>query len=133
MPSSNSNESTKYDCGIDSLRLQTMLRIDLREMLPMWRQIALLIDGGCGANRNTHSTANAFCFIYIKLWRNGKIRFILRRMNAVYRACIHACRVFDVDAWFGNYINHRRFSFKADGISDRSACIQSRDYKLVRR
>jgi len=45
--------------------------------------------------------------ISVQLWSARKVALVVLRMNAIHRASIHACSVFDADAGLGDRIGHR--------------------------
>lgn len=83
-----------------------MCGIHLRKFLPLIGQIFQCENGGHGADRNACTTINAFHRIDEELLRSFEIRLILAWMNAIDRARFYTRRVFDSNAWLGDYIWH---------------------------
>ncbi len=84
-----------------------MLRIDFGVLFPFLRQIIEGEDRGNRTNRYTSTAVDTLDWIDVQLSFRGKIIFVLPRMNAVDRACIHAGSVFGSDTRFSNHISHK--------------------------
>jgi hypothetical protein len=79
-------------------------RVCFSELAELSGEFVEHVDGVCGANRNTGSTIDAFLGMNVKMRDIIEAQFILRRMNAVDRACLHAQVVFGTA--IGNNVRH---------------------------
>src|SRR5579884_612365 len=75
-------------------------------VLPFFRQIVGGKDGRDRAHGNASAAINALYGINIKLGLVGVRGLVLLGVDAVYRARIHAGRVFRADTGFRDYISH---------------------------
>ena len=91
-----------------------MLRIDFGVLFPFLRQIIEGEDCGNRTNRHASAAVDALDRIDVQLSFRGKIIFVLPRMNAVDRACIHAGRVFRSDTRFSNHLSHENGRLASD-------------------
>lgn len=88
--------------------LAVVLDIDLNELTPFVRKIFVLEDCLNRTLINAQTTVDARVWIDEKLIIGFEVRFILRRMDAIYWASIDAGCVFGLDAWLGNNVWHSR-------------------------
>jgi hypothetical protein len=83
-----------------------MLGIDLNEMTPLRRQIALLKDRLYGTFIHTQTAPDAAVRINEELRGRLKRNVVLARMDAINRTNLCAGGVFAADARFSNYVDH---------------------------
>jgi len=88
-----------------------MLRIDFGILFPFFRQIIEREDRRNWTNRHTRSTVDTLDWVDVQLSLGRKIVLIFPGMNAVNRACIHACRVLCSNTGFSNYVSHENRTF----------------------
>src|SRR5713226_877124 len=85
-----------------------VIGVYLNKLLPLVRRRSLLKDRLYRTNRLAGPAVDAFLRIDIELLFLLEIFFfILGRVNAIYRADIHASGIFDVYARLSNYVGHR--------------------------
>jgi hypothetical protein len=84
-----------------------MVRVDLGKVLPLLGQVVFGENRLDWTGRLARSTVYAFRRVYIEHFRALEIRFILSRMNAIYRANVHASGVLGADAGLGDYVSHK--------------------------
>jgi hypothetical protein len=90
--------------------------IDLDEILPFFGYFFFREYGCDGAGRLAGAAVDALVGIDVELRGLCKTGFVLSRMDAINRANLNTCRVFDVYARFSDYIRHIvsvSFSFPA--------------------
>src|SRR5262249_31584985 len=84
-----------------------VLGVLVGKFLPLFRQVVESENRRNRAHRNTGATVNALHRIDIQHVRAFKLRFILLRMNAVYRTRIHAGGVLRTYARLCNHVCHK--------------------------
>src|SRR5438128_4953322 len=84
--------------------------VDLREVLPLLRQVVFGEDGLHGAGRLARAAVNAFVRVDIEQLCPLELRLILARMDAVHRTNVYAGRVLGPYAGFRNNISHLSLS-----------------------
>src|SRR5689334_1748942 len=84
--------------------------VDLREVLPLLRQVVFGEDRLYGAGRLACAAINALVRMDVEQLRRLELRLILARMDAVHRANVYASRVFGPYAGFRNNISHLSLS-----------------------
>jgi hypothetical protein len=82
------------------------VRIDGREVLPLFGQVFQRENGGHGANRHASAAINALYWAYIKLGFAFVGWFILARVNAIDGANVHASGIFGADARLSYNVGH---------------------------
>src|SRR5579863_4946153 len=87
-----------------------VLRVNLGEILPLFRQVIQGEDSGDGADRHARATVNALHRIDIELFQFREFLFVLARVDAVNRANVHAGSVFGIDTRLSDDIRHEASS-----------------------
>src|ERR1019366_10623035 len=90
--------------------LLVVLRVELGEVLPLFRQIIQGKNGGDGADRDARAAVNALDRIDVKHRHFGEVRLVLAGVDAVNRANVHAGGVFGVDTRLSDNIRHETSS-----------------------
>jgi hypothetical protein len=80
--------------------------VNLDELLPLLWDGILFKDGGHGTDRLAGRAVDALVWVNIEHGLLFKIGLVFARVDAVHGADLHACGVFDPDAWFCNDVCH---------------------------
>jgi len=88
------------------------IRVNGSVALPLLRQILESKNSGHRANRNACATIDAFHGVDIKLRDAFEAGLILARVNAIYRANVHARGILGAGAGFGDYVSHSKSPLK---------------------
>jgi hypothetical protein len=86
------------------LDLLIILRVQLSEVLQVFRELVQHVNRRGFANRNARATVNALDWAYKKLFCFSELGFVLARMNAVHRTNLHALLIFRANVCY--YISH---------------------------
>jgi hypothetical protein len=89
---------------VQTVSAAVMCGIHPRKLAPLIRQIVQCEYRRHRADRNACATVDAFHRIDEELLRSFEIRLILAWMNAIDRAGVYTRRIFDPNAWLGDYI-----------------------------